>query len=120
MLGHRVKQSDGSIPYVWETYNQIIERAENVSVAFRELGIPTGNDENIGIYSKNRPEWIVTEFATYNYSNVIVPIYETLGSEASIFILNQAEIKIVVCDDIAKATGKNVSIIDKILDKVVF
>ncbi|EFP01041.1 CRE-ACS-13 protein [Caenorhabditis remanei] len=105
MLGHRVKQSDGSIPYVWETYNQIIERAENVSVAFRELGIPTGNDENIGIYSKNRPEWIVTEFATYNYSNVIVPIYETLGSEASIFILNQAEIKIVVCDDIAKATG---------------
>lgn len=106
MLGRRVKQSDGSIPYVWESYNTILERADNVSVAFRELGVPTGNAENIGIYSKNRAEWIITEFATYNYSNVIVPIYETLGSEASIFILNQAEIKIVVCDDISKATGE--------------
>ncbi|CAI2308543.1 unnamed protein product [Caenorhabditis sp. 36 PRJEB53466] len=105
MLGRRVKKADGSSPYVWESYNEIIERANNVSVAFRELEIPVGNNENIGIYAKNRPEWIVTEFATYNYSNVIVPIYETLGSEASVFILNQAEIKIVVCDDIAKATG---------------
>uniref|UniRef100_A0A8R1EAG7 long-chain-fatty-acid--CoA ligase n=3 Tax=Caenorhabditis japonica TaxID=281687 RepID=A0A8R1EAG7_CAEJA len=105
MLGRRVKQADGSSPYVWETYNEIIERANNVSVAFRELGIPVGNGENIGIYAKNRAEWIITEFATYNFSNVIVPIYETLGSEASIFILNQAEIKIVICDDVSKATG---------------
>ncbi|CAI5437559.1 unnamed protein product [Caenorhabditis angaria] len=105
MLGHREKKPDGSMPFVWETYNEILKRADNVSNAFRELDIPAGNDENIGIYSKNRPEWIVTELATYNFANVIVPIYETLGSEASIFILNQAEIKIVVCDDSAKAVG---------------
>ncbi|CAB3408257.1 unnamed protein product [Caenorhabditis bovis] len=105
MLGHRVKKPDGSLPYVWETYDEVLERSKNVGYAFRELGIPTGNEENIGIYSKNRPEWIVTEFATYNYSNVIVPIYETLGSEASVFILNQAEIKIVICDDASKALG---------------
>ncbi|CAD6186308.1 unnamed protein product [Caenorhabditis auriculariae] len=105
MVGKRVKQADGSIPYVWHSYNEIIERSNNVSVAFRVLGIPTGNDVNIGIYSKNRPEWIITELATYNFSNVIVPIYETLGSEASVFILNQADIQIVVCDDNSKALG---------------
>lgn len=56
MLGHRVQKADGSAPYVWESYNDIIERANNVSVAFRELRIPVGNNENIGIYAKNRPE----------------------------------------------------------------
>ncbi|CAI4229472.1 unnamed protein product [Auanema sp. JU1783] len=105
MLGSRVKQANGSEPYVWISYNEVLDRANNVSVAFRELGIPVGNDINIGIYSKNRPEWIITELATYNYSNVIVPIYETLGSEACVYILNQAEIPIIVCDAASKAAG---------------
>lgn len=48
----------------------------------------------------------MTELATYNYSNVIVPIYETLGFEACVYILNQAEISIVVCDESKKAVGK--------------
>lgn len=78
-----------------------------MSVAFRELGIPQGNGVNIGLYSKNRPEWIVTELATYNYSNVIVPIYETLGFEACVFILNQTEMPIVICDDNKKAIGQS-------------
>ncbi|WKY06955.1 hypothetical protein Q1695_006828 [Nippostrongylus brasiliensis] len=105
MLGHRVKRADGTEPYEWFSYNQILDRANDVSIAFRELGLPVGNDVNIGIYCKNRPEWIITEFATYNFSNVIVPIYETLGFEACVFILNQTEMKLVVCDAVAKALG---------------
>lgn len=105
MLGYRVKHADGSEPYEWFTYNEVIERSDNVSYAFRELGVPVGNDVNIGIYSKNRPEWIIIELATYNFSNVIVPIYETLGFEACIFILNQTEMEIVVCDSAEKALG---------------
>ncbi|VDM56638.1 unnamed protein product [Angiostrongylus costaricensis] len=105
MLGHRVKCADGSEPYQWFTYNEIIERANNVSMAFRELGVPVGNDVNIGIYSKNRPEWIITELAAYNFSNVIVPIYETLGFAACVFILNQTEMQMVVCDSVEKAMG---------------
>ncbi|CAJ0602991.1 unnamed protein product [Cylicocyclus nassatus] len=105
MLGHRVKQADGSEPYVWLHYNEVLARADDVSVAFRELGIPVGNDTHIGIYSKNRPEWIITELASYNFSNVIVPVYETLGCEACVYILNQAEIPIVVCDVVSKAMG---------------
>ncbi|KAJ1367631.1 hypothetical protein KIN20_028580 [Parelaphostrongylus tenuis] len=105
MLGHRVKCADGSEPYQWLTYNEIMERSNYVSMAFRELGIPVGNEVNIGIYSKNRPEWIITEFAAYNFSNVIVPIYETLGFEACVFILNQTEMPIVICDSVEKAVG---------------
>ncbi|EYC37629.1 hypothetical protein Y032_0775g2252 [Ancylostoma ceylanicum] len=105
MLGRRVKRPDGTEPYEWLSYNEVIERSNDVSTAFRELGIPTGNDTNIGIYCKNRPEWIITELASYNFSNVIVPIYETLGFEACVFILNQSEMQIVVCDAVSKAMG---------------
>lgn len=105
MLGHRVKHADGREPYEWFTYSEILDRANDVSIAFRELDVPIGNGANIGIYCKNRPEWIITELATYNFANVIVPIYETLGFEASIFILNQTEMSLVVCDAVSKALG---------------
>ncbi|PAV66465.1 hypothetical protein WR25_22503 [Diploscapter pachys] len=105
MLGRRVVQPDGSMPYRWLHYDEVLSKAENLAYGFRELGIPAGNDVMIGIYCKNRPEWIMTELATYNYSNVIVPIYETLGFEACVYILNQAEISMVVCDESKKAVG---------------
>ncbi|PIO74506.1 putative long-chain-fatty-acid CoA ligase 5 [Teladorsagia circumcincta] len=105
MLGRRVKHADGTEPYEWISYNEVIDRSNDVSIAFRELGIPVGNDTHIGIYSKNRPEWIITELAAYNFGNVIVPIYETLGFEACVFILNQTEMQLVVCDAVSKAIG---------------
>ncbi|GMR46363.1 hypothetical protein PMAYCL1PPCAC_16558 [Pristionchus mayeri] len=105
MLGRRVKQADGSEPYVWLSYEQVLARIDNVAVAFRELGLPTGEETLIGIYSKNRVEWVITEYATYSYSNVIVPLYDTLGPDACTFIIHQSEIKIVVCDESTKALG---------------
>lgn len=53
----------------------------------------------------NEFQWIITEMATYCYSNVIVPLYETLGADAGIFIVNQADIRLVVCDANSKAMG---------------
>lgn len=37
------------------------------------------------------------------YSNVIVPLYETLGPTATSFILNQCETEMVMCDNLQKA-----------------
>lgn len=105
MLGQRIKQADGSEPYCWINYNEVIERSEHVGKAMRQIGIPVGQDTFIGIYAKNRPEWVIIEHATYNFSNILVPLYETLGAEACAFSLNQTEIQIVFCDTIAKAKG---------------
>ncbi|GMR45720.1 hypothetical protein PMAYCL1PPCAC_15915 [Pristionchus mayeri] len=105
MLGNRAKQRDGSEPFVWQTYDEILARIDNVGVAFRDLGLPAGEDAIIGIYSKNRVEWIITEYAAYSYSNVVAPLYDTLGPDACAFIINQSEMKIVVCDANTKALG---------------
>ncbi|GMS92650.1 hypothetical protein PENTCL1PPCAC_14825, partial [Pristionchus entomophagus] len=89
MLGQRVKQENGSEPFVWSSYDEVITRSDNIAIGFRELGLPIGEDTFIGIYSKNRVEWIITELAAYAYSNAIVPIYDTLGNDACAFIINE-------------------------------
>lgn len=34
-------------------------------------------------------QWIIGELACYTYSMVVVPLYDTLGAEAIVFIINQ-------------------------------
>ncbi|KAI1711311.1 AMP-binding enzyme domain-containing protein [Ditylenchus destructor] len=105
MLGYRVKQEDGSEPYVWMHYNEVIDRSVNLGRALRQLGQSVGQGTFIGVYSRNRPEWIITEHATYAFNNVLVPLYETLGADSCVFIINQANIEVVFCDSVEKAKG---------------
>lgn len=53
----------------------------------------------IGVYARNCIEWDLTAIACYSYSMIVVPLYDTLGPEAASFIINQANIEIVICDD---------------------
>uniref|UniRef100_A0AC34QYD5 AMP-dependent synthetase/ligase domain-containing protein n=1 Tax=Panagrolaimus sp. JU765 TaxID=591449 RepID=A0AC34QYD5_9BILA len=103
MLGYR-KTWDS--PYTFLTYKQVLDRSINVGEALRRIGIPTGQETFIGIYSKNRPEWIIVEHACYNFSNVLVPLYDTLGAEACVFSLKQTEIQVVFVDTFPKAKRK--------------
>uniref|UniRef100_A0A914XP98 long-chain-fatty-acid--CoA ligase n=2 Tax=Plectus sambesii TaxID=2011161 RepID=A0A914XP98_9BILA len=103
MLGYRKKMPDGTEPYVWLHYKEIIDRSVDVAMGLRALGLKKGQETFIGIYSKNRPEWIIAEHASYTHNNVIVPLYETLGADACAFIINQAEIQLVFCDNVVKA-----------------
>jgi long-chain acyl-CoA synthetase len=48
------------------------------------------------IYSLNRVEWTVADLACHAYSLTVVALYDTLGEEASEFILNQTQSPIVV------------------------
>jgi len=94
-LGSR---SSGKSEYSWITYGEVIERSKNLSSGLVHLGMKTGQNSFVGIYSQNCPEWILTEHACYNQSAVIVPLYDTLGPNACSFIINQAEMSIVICD----------------------
>jgi len=102
MLGVRNKNLTGE-PYSWIRYNEVIDRSVDVAHAFRKLGLPAGQHTCIGIYAKNCPEWIIVEHATYTFNNILVPLYETLDPEACVFIINETEIRLVVCDSLEKA-----------------
>lgn len=85
-------------PYEWISYQQVIERSEQLGSAFLHKGHSKDSDPYIGIFSQNRPEWTLTEMACYTYSLVSVPLYDTLGTEAIAYIIDKASISTIVCD----------------------
>nr|XP_033328290.1 long-chain-fatty-acid--CoA ligase 1 isoform X3 [Megalopta genalis] len=86
-------------PYQWMHYNETLLRAKNFGSGLVCHGLAPGSHTLVGLYSQNCPEWILTEQACYTYSLVIVPLYDTLGPDACAFIINQAEINLVVCEN---------------------
>uniref|UniRef100_A0AAY4B2X9 Arachidonate--CoA ligase n=1 Tax=Denticeps clupeoides TaxID=299321 RepID=A0AAY4B2X9_9TELE len=50
-------------------------------------------------------EWVIAELACYTFSMAVVPLYETLGEEAMVHILNLAELALVLCDKEEKAVS---------------
>ncbi|XP_028395411.1 long-chain-fatty-acid--CoA ligase 5-like [Dendronephthya gigantea] len=99
-------QSNGS--YSWITYNEVLEKAADLGSGLLELGYKPSPETFVGIYATNKAEWILTDVACQTYSMVSVPLYDSLGADACTFIVNHADISVIVCD------GKNV---EKLLTK---
>lgn len=78
-----------SKPFQWIHYNETLLRARNFGSGILGLNLPKTSQNLIGIYSRNCPEWILTEQAAYCFSMVVVPLYDTLGPESCAFIINQ-------------------------------
>jgi long-subunit acyl-CoA synthetase (AMP-forming) len=45
----------------------------------------------VGIYSKNRYEWVIAEQACNAYNMISVPLYDTLGADAVAFVIGQTK-----------------------------
>jgi len=89
-------------PYQWMTYEEALLRAKNLGSGLVSLGLQPGPSTFVGIYCQNCPEWVIAEQAMFCYSMIIVPLYDTLGPEACKYIINQAEMELVLCENDAK------------------
>ncbi|XP_013888177.1 long-chain-fatty-acid--CoA ligase 5 [Austrofundulus limnaeus] len=98
-LGYRKKGR----PYQWLKYKQVSDRAEHLGSGLLHRGLKPNTNTFVGIFAQNRPEWIISELACYTYSMVAVPLYDTLGPEALVFIIDRADISTVLCDNQKKA-----------------
>jgi long-chain acyl-CoA synthetase len=81
-------------PYKWMRYTEAGEYAQQLGSAFIEFGLEPSKETFIGIFARNRVEWVLTQLACDHYSFVNVPLYDTLGAEAISFILVQSIISI--------------------------
>ncbi|XP_051875567.1 long-chain-fatty-acid--CoA ligase 1a isoform X2 [Pristis pectinata] len=90
-------------PYQWISYREVIDRAEYVGSGIFLRGYRAGNSEYIGVFAQNRPEWVIVEQACYTYSMVLVPLYDTLEIEAISYIINKADIEVIICDTAVRA-----------------
>uniref|UniRef100_A0A8C6L564 Long-chain-fatty-acid--CoA ligase n=1 Tax=Nothobranchius furzeri TaxID=105023 RepID=A0A8C6L564_NOTFU len=86
-----------------ECLSSVVDRAENIGSALLHKGHHHTGDKFVGIFSQNRPEWSIAELACYTYSLMVVPLYDTLGTEAIGYIIDRASISTVICDVPEKA-----------------
>ena len=87
-LKHRDYKTNTWIPTTW---NQFSETVATVSNALIELGVEV--QENIGVFTQNKPESLFMDFGAFGVRAVTVPLYAT-SSEAQVhYILEDAQIR---------------------------
>ncbi|KAJ2609682.1 medium-chain fatty acid-CoA ligase faa2 [Coemansia sp. RSA 1365] len=59
--------------------------------------LPYSHQHALGIYSINRAEWLLTEFAGFRSSKYSVALYDTLGAESVEYIVQHAGVAVIVC-----------------------
>jgi long-chain acyl-CoA synthetase len=86
--------------YAWKTYSEVRDLSKKIGFGLRYLGLAE-KDENgesfIGIYSKTREEWIITDLALISQSIVSVTLYDQLSAEIIDTIANDTNMKAIVC-----------------------
>lgn len=112
---------------MWQTYEDCAELIDDFGSGMINLKLLATDDEGvrtsmrniapanefiyqlrlIGLYSKNRAEWVIAEQACNAYRGVVVPLYDTLGAEAAAYILRQTGMPTICC---TTAEFDNVSI----------
>lgn len=89
--------------YKWKSFKQTYNEAQAIAkYLYHENLVPKITNEEgsfrfLGLYSKNREEWVVTDIACMISAVTSVPLYDTLGKESTEYILDQTEIKTIFC-----------------------
>jgi long-chain acyl-CoA synthetase len=84
-------------PLFPHTYGDISKRVDNVRGALSHLGIKKG--DAVGIISKNRPEWVIVEFAVYGCGGVYIPMYEKELYDVWKYVVEDGPIKFLFVAD---------------------
>lgn len=86
-LKYRCYETDTWIPISWNTLSKNIDTCAN---ALAELGV--AEQENIGIFSQNKPEWFYVDFGAFKNRAITIPFYATSSAEQVQYIINDAQI----------------------------
>ena len=106
-LGYRkkVKRDEYEKKFTWITYEEANELILNFSRGLNVLNLcPEINFENespfrfLGIYSRNKKEWLLSYLGAMRDSITIVTIYDTLGDRAVEFILEQSQVTTILIE----------------------
>jgi len=76
--------------YQGTTYSELSRTVDQVAAGLAARGVKPG--DRVGIYSYNRPEWVVADLAIIKLGAVVVPIYHTLPADSVRYILRDAEV----------------------------
>lgn len=96
------------IRWTWDEFGREVER---VAAGFNALGLEKG--DRIGIWSPNRPEWLVTQFASARAGLVLVTINPAYRVHELEYVLNKVGIKAIVAAESFK-TSRYLAMIEEL------
>ncbi len=91
----RYKPKDNWVEFTWKQFGDMVN---NTSKALIECGI--GEQETVGIFSQNMPQWSIADIGSLCIRAIPVPIYATNTAKQAEYIINHAEIKVIFVGDV--------------------
>jgi len=85
------REANGWVPISSQRFYQYVVA---MAQALSRWGLSKG--DRLAILSENRPEWAIADFASFQLGVVVVPIYSTLTTQQTAFILSDSGAKVVV------------------------
>jgi long-chain acyl-CoA synthetase len=111
-----IRDSNGD----WKSFSteDVKNYAEQAASGLLKLGLKPGDKVAMVIY-KNRPEWVIMDFALQMSGLISIPLYPTISISEFEYILNEAEVKAAFCGgldlyDKLTLTGKKVPSLESI------
>ncbi|CAF1144491.1 unnamed protein product [Rotaria magnacalcarata] len=81
--------------YSWLTFETVGARSRKFGQGLRKIIEPRNF---LGICSRNRPEWVITDFACILQSIISVTMYYLFNNWELTYIINNTKLSVVVCD----------------------
>ncbi|HEY4005102.1 MAG TPA: AMP-binding protein [Pseudonocardia sp.] len=76
------------------TYRELNAAVDALATGLHELGV--GKGDRVAIWAPNVPEWVLTQYATAGIGAILVNINPAYRSHELGFVLNQAEVSLLV------------------------
>jgi long-chain acyl-CoA synthetase len=92
-IAYRHKNEKTNI-WISTSWKQFSQKTHLVAKAFAKIGVKV--QENVAICSQNKPEILISEFALFANRAVSVPLYATSSSSQIEYIINEAEISLLL------------------------
>ncbi|TET78699.1 long-chain fatty acid--CoA ligase, partial [candidate division TA06 bacterium] len=84
--------------YVGITYEELMNSIGAVAEGIKKLGI--GKGDKVGIFSYNRPEWVIADLAVLKIGGIVVPIYHAVPSSHVKHIINDSNTKLLFVETV--------------------
>jgi len=76
------------------TWRELLRQVETAAAGFARLGVRAG--DRVGLWSPNRPEWLVAQFAVAQLGAILVPLNPAYREKELGYVLNQAGVSTLV------------------------
>jgi long-chain acyl-CoA synthetase len=83
----------GSNIYDSINWDSFVSESQKISKALISLGL--NPSDNIGIFSDNRPEWVISDLGIISIKSVVVPLYATSSKQQLKYIIDETQMKLI-------------------------